>query len=78
MSTETPSPSKQLYLRVRAGFVQQELSLSAWCRQNGIDPTNARHALIGSWDGPKGRKLRARIVKASGIGATVGTEAKVA
>jgi hypothetical protein len=63
----TPAPSKALVLAVRAGFIQKGTTLTAWCKANRINTSNARVALIGAWDGPKGAKLRAKIVKASGI-----------
>jgi hypothetical protein len=58
-------PSKTLFLNVRAGFVQQNTTFSEWCRKEDINRSNARQALIGSWDGPKAKALRARIIKAS-------------
>ena len=63
----TPAPSLDLHLQVRAGFVAQGTSLKAWCREHEITPSNARDALIGRWNGPKGKALRAKVVKASGI-----------
>ncbi len=65
------TPSKDLYLKVRAGFVAQGTTLNAWCRANGHLRGNARHALIGSWDGPKGRAFRADLVKAAGLAEAV-------
>lgn len=66
----TPAPSLDLHLQVRAAFVLQGTSLKGWCREQGITPSNARDALIGRWNGPKGRALRARVVKASGLRAS--------
>lgn len=63
----TPAPSLDLHLQVRAGFVTQGSSLKRWCREQGITPSNARDALIGRWNGPKGQALRRKVVKASGI-----------
>lgn len=68
-------PSKELYLKVRAGFVFQGTSLGAWCQQRGLDRTNVRAALIGAWDGPKGRKVRRRAVRDSGISRLLSAEA---
>lgn len=62
-----PEPSKQLLYRAMAGFVRQGTSLSAWCRRHKIDKSAARHALIGSWDGPKSRQLRERLLRAADI-----------
>lgn len=60
-------PGPELYLRVRAGFVAQGLTLTGWCRQEGHNPTGARSALVGAWNGPAGRKLRDELLVASGV-----------
>ncbi|MEO5328100.1 MAG: hypothetical protein H7829_07625 [Magnetococcus sp. THC-1_WYH] len=60
-------PSQELYRNVRAGFVAQGSTLTAWCRERRINPNNARAVLIGSWDGPKGRALREKLIKAANI-----------
>lgn len=65
--TITPEPSKALVRDVRAGFIRQGSTFTAWCRENGLRPGNARQALLGSWDGPKGQALRRRIVRAAAI-----------
>ena len=62
---QADTPSKTLFLNVRAGFVKQNTTFSEWCRHQGINRSNARQALIGSWDGPKAKMLRAQIIKAS-------------
>ncbi|MGO1072304.1 hypothetical protein [Lysobacter sp. CA199] len=59
-------PSKALVLKVRAAFVASGRTFTGWCEQNGIRVTNARQALLGSWDGPKGQALRHQIIKAAG------------
>lgn len=61
------APGKQLYLDVRVAFVAAETTLNAWCCKNGISPTNARQCLLGSWDGPKAKQLRFRLLEAAGI-----------
>lgn len=60
-------PSKALYLQIRAGLIIQGMSLHGWCRDRDINPTNARAALVGAWDGPKGKALRADLIDAAGI-----------
>lgn len=67
MNINSYAPSKDLYLKVRSGFVAQGSTLTGWCRSNDINPTNARSCLIGLWDGPKGRQLREKIIVASGM-----------
>lgn len=60
-------PGESLYLRVRGGFVTQGTTITKWCRENNIHPTSARLALLGSWNGPKGKQARAKLIRASGI-----------
>jgi hypothetical protein len=62
-----PAPSLNLHLKVRAGFVARGTSLKRWCIDQAITPSNARDALIGRWNGPKGVALRNRLIKASGV-----------
>jgi len=67
MNINDHAPSKELYLLVRSGFVAQGSTLTAWCRSQKVNPTNARSALAGVWNGPKGKLLRSRLIEASGI-----------
>jgi len=60
-------PGPHLYLLIRAGFITQGSTLTAWCRKRGVNTTNARSALVGAWNGPKGKALRAELIEASGI-----------
>lgn len=62
-----PTPSLDLLLQVRAGFTLQDTSLKRWCRENDVRFSNARDALIGSWNGPKGKALRSKIVRAARV-----------
>ncbi|MCU0912418.1 MAG: hypothetical protein MUE98_14090 [Rhodobacteraceae bacterium] len=50
---------------VRAAFVARGSSLHAWCRENGVDPHNARKALVGIWTGPKADELVRKIEAAA-------------
>jgi len=63
----TPHPSLDLLKQVKIGFIQQDTTLSRWCRENGTHVSNARNALIGTWNGPKGRAMRQRLVKAARV-----------
>lgn len=65
MTATAPIPGQQLLRDIRAGFVRQGKTFSAWCSEQGINVANARQAVIGSWNGPKARRLRARITRAS-------------
>ena len=62
-----PPPGIELYRQVRAAFVVKGESIKGWCRENGTHFSNARNSLVGSWDGPRGRAMRAKLVKASGL-----------
>lgn len=62
-----PQPGPDLVLAVRACFVRRGSSLGRWCRDHGVTIQNARLALLGGWNGPKGRSMRAKIIKASGL-----------
>jgi len=64
---EAPAPGLDLIRQVRAGFIAQGTTLTEWCRNHQTSHTNARHALVGSWNGPKGKAMRARIAKAAGV-----------
>lgn len=65
-SNQIPT-GKQLYVRVRSGFVAQDTTLTAWCRENKVPRQSAVMCLSGMWDGPKAKELRSRIIRASGI-----------
>lgn len=67
MESNSVTPGPELYQQVRGGFVTRGTSLAAWCRQHGYNPTNARSALVGGWNGPKGRELRLRLAEDSGV-----------
>ncbi len=55
--------------RIRAGFIAQGSSYHEWCRQKGVLPSSARQAVLGAWDGKKGREMRAQIIEAAKLGA---------
>lgn len=67
MDINIAQPSSGLYLAVRSGFVAQGTTLTAWCRQREVNPSNARYALLGAWNGPKAKELRIKLIEASGI-----------
>jgi len=67
MNINNYEPGKDLYQKVRGGFISQGLTLTGWCRDNNMHPSNARSSLIGSWDGKKGRELREKLIIASGM-----------
>jgi hypothetical protein len=51
--------------QVRAGFILQGTTFTAWCRSNGIDPGYAHHVVSGKTNGPSAQALRSRLVEAS-------------
>lgn len=63
----SPVPSQELMLKVRIGFIGQGTTFTGWCKHHKINHSNARQALIGSWNGPKAVTLRSRIVRAAAI-----------
>lgn len=67
MNGNDVKPGPELYQQVRGGFIARGTTLAAWCREHGHNPTNARSALVGAWNGPKGRELRLRLAEDSGV-----------
>jgi len=67
MTSAAPLPSKDLMREVRIGFIRQGTTFTDWCRRHDLHVPAARSAVIGTWDGPKGRAMRARIVRAARI-----------
>ena len=63
----SPQPSIELYNRVRGAFVAKGSSLKRWCQENGTHPSNARSALTGNWNGPRGQEMRRRLIKEAGL-----------
>lgn len=63
----TPATGHELLARVRAGFILKHTTLAEWCRGQAIHPSAARQAIYGTWAGPKGRAVRARVLKAAGV-----------
>lgn len=67
MKSNDIKPGPELYQKVRGGFIADGTTLAAWCREHGYSPTNARSALMGAWNGPKGRQLRRQLAEDSGV-----------
>lgn len=67
MNGNEVKPGPDLYQQVRGGFIARGTTLTAWCREHGHSPTNARSALVGAWNGPKGKELRHRLAEDSGV-----------
>ncbi len=60
-------PGNRLLANVRSCLIAKGTSLHRWCHENSVLYPNARQALIGSWNGPKGVALRKQIIKAAGL-----------
>ena len=68
MSTIEKHISKdQTVQKVRAAIVAKGSSLHRWCRENGVDTSNARRALSGQWVGKKGTEIKVRILSETGL-----------
>ncbi len=67
MNNPVPTPSRELLHKVKAHFVGKGSTLAAWCRDNKVDQSHARQALLGSWDGPKGQKVRIALATEAGL-----------
>ena len=57
--------AKARYQAVRAGFVAQGTTLTAWCRENGTRIQNVRDAFFGNWNGPAACRLLELVTDAS-------------
>lgn len=66
-SVSQKEPVDQRNTLIRSAFVSQGTSLHAWCLSAGINPHNARKAIIGKWTGPKASQLVAQIMAAAGV-----------
>lgn len=60
-------PGLELVRRVRTKFILKGTTLTRWCRENNLQIGNARMALYGNWNGPKGKAFRQRILEAAGV-----------
>jgi hypothetical protein len=67
MYVNANSPSRDLYNRVRGGFVTNGLTLSEWCKSQKVNPQNALACLVGTWNGPKALILRKKLIEAAGL-----------
>jgi len=74
-TTASPLPGRHLLLQVRTGFILGGTTLAAWCRDHNQNASHARQAVLGAWDGPKGRALRHQLVAASGAAAATSRKA---
>lgn len=66
MNRTGPRPA-DLLTEVRIGFIRKGTTMTSWCKQQHLNHSAVRQALIGSWAGPKGRAMRRRVLAAAGI-----------
>lgn len=66
---QLPPAGPELVRKVRAAFVMSGTTLGRWCREHKLSDQNVRLALLGGWNGPKGRAMRDRVIGASGLSA---------
>ena len=70
-AVNSEQPSKDLYNKVKASFIMKNTTLGAWCREVGLKQQNVMTCLIGSWNGPKAKELRMKVINASGLNGNV-------
>ncbi|MBS0499367.1 MAG: hypothetical protein JSR74_03460, partial [Proteobacteria bacterium] len=67
MTHSPPEAGARLMQQLRAAFILEGTTYTAWCRAQGIDPSLVRQAVYGTWGGPKGRAVRAQVIRAAGL-----------
>lgn len=50
---------------IKAGFILQNTTFSAFCLDKSIEPTNAKKALNGTWTGEKAQKISDMLITES-------------
>lgn len=60
-------PSKALYDQIKGGFVSKGITLNEWIKENSLSMNSVRMAIHGVMNGPKGKELRIRAIKESGL-----------
>lgn len=74
----TPQPSRDLLLKIKAHFISKGETLAAWCRANQVHQSHVRQALLGTWDGPKGRAVREKLAREAGLSCSKSDNRKAA
>lgn len=67
MGREMCEPGRERLNRIRAGFVSQGTTLTAWCNSQGLHRGNVYKALLHEWRGPKAAMLEELVVRASQV-----------
>ncbi len=67
MPQPNTDPGTRLMQQVRAAFILSGTTYTAWCRTQGMDPSLVRQAIYGTWGGPKGRAVKAQVLRAAGV-----------
>ncbi len=64
---EQQDPMEVAYRNIKGNLIIQGTSLAKWCRENGTDIQNLRHAFKGKWNGPRAKKLREKALSDAGV-----------
>tara|TARA_R110002096_G_scaffold172484_8_gene346200 strand:+ start:2455 stop:2676 length:222 start_codon:yes stop_codon:yes gene_type:complete len=67
VKNETHEIGVILYAEVRASFIKQGTTFSAWCEKNHVWPASGRAALLGYWSGKKANALIKKIRTAANV-----------
>lgn len=59
-------PGAILHEVIVGAFRARGMTFEAWCRDNGITPTNARQATFGQSRGASGKLMREALIEAAG------------
>lgn len=64
MEAKSITPSRALLVRVRADFILQGSSFSAWCKANGVVRRTAEQSLSGEIQSDNAKRLVQTILQA--------------
>jgi len=60
-------PGENLYVHILGAFVTKRTTFTEWCKNRKVPTSNAKQAIFGTWNGPKGKKLREDAITDSGV-----------
>lgn len=64
MKDVSPTPSKELLTRIRAGFILKGSSFNAWCRSNGVVRRTAEQSISGEIQSENAKQLVQKALEA--------------
>jgi hypothetical protein len=62
--TKAQLAAQNQYNRVKAAFIANGQTISAWCEGNELHLQNVRKAFLGEWTGVKATQLKQRVERA--------------